>query len=72
MQIPMQPPTFGKAQPRKKLSLVDPNTGKPIDLGGRESSDIHIAAEDPPVVCSHRSLHESCSGDAPISVSEKE
>ena len=32
-----QPPTFGKAQPRqkKKLSLVDPNTGKAIELGGR-------------------------------------
>lgn len=36
----MQPPSFGKAQPRekKKLSLVDPNTGKPIDLGGGEQT----------------------------------
>ena len=36
----MQPPSFGQAQPRekKKLSLVDPNTGKPIDLGGGEQT----------------------------------
>lgn len=46
----MQPPAFGKAQPRKKLSLVDPNTGKPIDLGGRQSQNISIAAKDPMAV----------------------
>ena len=38
----LQPPTFGKAQPRekKKLSLVDPNTGKAIDLGGKGTPEL--------------------------------